>query len=129
MNANVQKWIEALRSGEYKQGKFVLKRRIGAATEAEYCCLGVACDLYLEANPGVLDVQTKEAGGSTRTIYDGETMVLPPKVQEWLNLKRPEGTYIGGTDHSSLIGLNDRGRSFEAIADIIEREPKGLLAT
>lgn len=33
------KWIAALRSGEYKQGKFYLEHNGG------YCCLGVACKI------------------------------------------------------------------------------------
>lgn len=35
------KWIKALRSGEYKQGRSKLKERTGSITR--YCCLGVAC--------------------------------------------------------------------------------------
>jgi hypothetical protein len=37
------KWIKALRSGEYKQGKGVL--RSGTGKDASYCCLGVLCDV------------------------------------------------------------------------------------
>jgi hypothetical protein len=33
------KWIKALRSGEYKQGKTFLYK----ANEEAYCCLGVLC--------------------------------------------------------------------------------------
>ena len=33
-------WIQKLKSGEYKQGKYYL--RCGD----EYCCLGVLCDLF-----------------------------------------------------------------------------------
>lgn len=35
--AQKKKWIEALRSGEYKQGKQMLYRN------GRYCCLGVGC--------------------------------------------------------------------------------------
>ncbi len=38
------KWVEALRSGEYKQGKGVL--RGSDMTKPTYCCLGVLCDVY-----------------------------------------------------------------------------------
>lgn len=34
------KWIKALRSGEYKQGNFILHHA------DQYCCLGVACSIY-----------------------------------------------------------------------------------
>ena len=35
-----QKWINALRSGEYEQGRKSLRDR------NKYCCLGVLCDLH-----------------------------------------------------------------------------------
>ena len=35
------KWIEALRSGKYAQGKGALQ------TEDGYCCLGVACEVII----------------------------------------------------------------------------------
>jgi hypothetical protein len=35
-----QKWVNDLKSGEYKKGKGYLHK------EDTYCCLGVLCDLY-----------------------------------------------------------------------------------
>lgn len=35
-----QKWLQALRSGSYKQGKHVLR-----TADNHYCCLGVLCDV------------------------------------------------------------------------------------
>ena len=41
MNPEVkQKWIDALRSGDYEQGSEKLRGVNG------YCCLGVLCDIY-----------------------------------------------------------------------------------
>ena len=37
-----EKWVSALRSGEYKQGKE------GLRIYNEFCCLGVLCDLYIK---------------------------------------------------------------------------------
>ena len=37
---HLRRWVEALRSGEYKQGTGRLR------SGDEYCCLGVACDVY-----------------------------------------------------------------------------------
>lgn len=39
----IQKWIDALTSGEYQQGRGMLQ-----STAGEYCCLGVLCDLYIK---------------------------------------------------------------------------------
>lgn len=36
-----KKWIEALRSGKYSQGRHTLKN----SYDMEYCCLGVLCDI------------------------------------------------------------------------------------
>jgi len=36
-----KRWIAALDSGDYKQGKGALQ------TKAGYCCLGVACDVLI----------------------------------------------------------------------------------
>jgi len=41
--ARVRKWIKALRSGDYKQGRRTLKK-VRKSTE-RWCCLGVALDL------------------------------------------------------------------------------------
>lgn len=42
-----EKWINALRSGNYKQGKSYLYSYVsnGITGEDRYCCLGVACTL------------------------------------------------------------------------------------
>ena len=37
---NREKWLEALRSGKYKQALSTLKNN-----EAAYCCLGIACEI------------------------------------------------------------------------------------
>lgn len=39
------KWIEALRSGKYKQGHSHLRQRDKETGEERYCCLGVLCDI------------------------------------------------------------------------------------
>jgi len=40
-----KKWIKALRSGKYKQGKGYLKQ-FTSKNEPRHCCLGVLCELY-----------------------------------------------------------------------------------
>ena len=48
MNKNAEIWIKALRSGKYSQGTGSLSRTVteNGETEVNFCCLGVACDLY-----------------------------------------------------------------------------------
>lgn len=98
--------IAALRSGEYKQGRNALR------TLDMFCCLGVACDLYAKATgEGAWDLGAFAAGGDRHDA----SLVLP--VQRWLGWR----TCIGDTAASALSELNDQGRDFEELADIIER--------
>ena len=118
MNENVEKWVAALRSGNYLQTKGKLRGKRG------FCCLGVACDVYSkETGEGEWSM-----GAHTRTSYsfgvDGIYIKdhLPQEVVEWFGLS----TKDGGWRHSSLSMRNDTGSSFNKIADIIESEPNGL---
>ena len=99
MNKNVKvEWVKALRSGEYKQGRGVLRSK-----EDEYCCLGVLCDVlgvqwkkkeeYWEANNRV---------GSLSRKIRRETEMEPAKelVLQYLN--------------------DEEGKSFPEIANYIE---------
>lgn len=113
LNENAKKWVNALRSGKYKQGKHALRN-----LNDEYCCLGVACDLAVKE--GVIP---KEEKTSCVFVYGGSTGLLPVSVKNWLNLTNDAGMF----DEGVLIVLNDDdGLSFNQIADIIESEPKGL---
>ena len=100
MNQDVkQQWIEALRGGEYKQGRGVLRSK-----EDEYCCLGVLCDL--------MGVRWQDRGGSC-LMADGYTMSLP-------NYARMKSG-VNDKDEGVLQRLNDRERkTFPEIANYIE---------
>lgn len=110
-------WVEALRSGEYKQGKGFL------TIDGKYCCLGVACELAVADGVPV----TVQKGFTT--VYDGTSVLLPESVQKWLGLSVDNGSYVAGNHRQTdLAKRNDDGVKFARIADIIESEPKGLLA-
>lgn len=116
MNDNAKKWVAALRSGNYKQGRGVLK-----SPHNEYCCLGVACELYRQEHPNARwsDLSAFMIG-SVKAYQEA----LPIEVQEWLGLKTSLGQFSGGR---TLAGLNDHYyASFDQIADQIESEPEGL---
>lgn len=123
--ANRDKWITALRSGEFTQGQAALRSR-----DAEYCCLGVACELA--SRDGVISPWTTETG------YDGEAMTPSSKVMHWLGLaddcgetRKPHlaGAYSDGEpkEVGALTELNDSGDwTFEQIADLIEQDGVNL---
>lgn len=104
-------WVEALRSGKYKQAVSVLR------SGDRFCCLGVACELAVDA--GVAE----RSGDGYSDSYGSEVGKLPVEVVFWLGLKTSYGEIPG---RKSLIAMNDSGRSFSEIADIIESEPEGL---
>lgn len=99
-------WIPALRSGEYTQGVGNLQHG------AEFCCLGVACDLLKDR----LNLTTLALGRTVK--YDDRTSYLPTKVVRFLGLSA-EGNLPSG---SCLVNFNDAGKTFEQIADILEKE-------
>ena len=111
------KWVEALRSGEYSQGKFKLYNG------RSYCCLGVLCNLYMnEKNetwcylPG---------GGSDNYYCNGESELLPVAVMDWAELNSGNGDPLVNVDVEikSLAELNDTLKyTFAEIADVIEAQ-------
>lgn len=103
-----KKWVEALRSGEYNQCRGSLKDGTG------YCCLGVACEVF--------GMVPDYKNGMFR--YWGNASWLPPIVKEAFGLNTCFGDFNDKTQ--SLTVLNDNGKSFAEIADIIESEPEGL---
>ena len=119
-----KRWIEALRSGKFMQGKKVLRK------DNEFCCLGVAAELA-----GVL-VDVSEGGpkeygvwNETEDVYNMTTYTFhsytfhpdfdgngEPKCPE---LKRKWNEEYG---EDNLAGMNDGGMSFSQIADVIEQD-------
>lgn len=90
-----QKWLAALRSGEFAQAN-------GALRKGEtFCCLGVLCS--------VIDPEKWEFD----EFYDGKDLSLTSE-----NLNR-----VGLTRYaeSALANMNDNGQSFPEIADYIEK--------
>jgi hypothetical protein len=124
MNENANKWVQALRSGKYKQTQGALTR-VNKDGTAIHCCLGVACDLYLAEHP---QFPVKEANDYRRLYGKGKlAAILPAEVQDWLGMATEAGEYrVDGYIYNSLAGRNDSGVPFEEIADIIEQEPRGL---
>lgn len=106
------KWLEALRSGEYKQGKLAL-HDIGDNT---YCCLGVLCEtLYIPSDvKGIYYFHESE--DPTEVEHDG-------KYYESQDHESIPGQFMGVSQQNinHLIEMNDDGNySFKTIADWIE---------
>lgn len=108
MNPEIKvKWLEALRSGKYKQTKYVLKNNIG------HCCLGVLCDI-IDPNGWDKKLFDNEAYGFTHK-GNWNTRILPQTIMEETNLDKLDKL-------DTLVAMNDFGNSFNEIANFIEKE-------
>ena len=117
---NAKKLVKALRSGKYKQG-------IGSLhpDKNTFCCLGVGCDQYRLENQADNWHKNNSVGGIFQFLGHGS--VLPDEVRDWLGFASDDGSFIDDNGcFTSLAALNDGYTSFEDIADIIEKEPRGL---
>jgi len=100
-----KKWVEALRSGEYIQGISQLhytdfKDENEIDIIDKYCCLGVACRVL-----GYTDKQILEYGNIPKSFE-----LVPSELKK-----------DGGTQ-ATLVMMNDEeGKSFNEIADWIEK--------
>jgi hypothetical protein len=123
MNPDVKaKWLAALRSGRFKQATGALRRNLtvdgrNLPVDYAYCCLGVLCEIAVKE--GVIPPADPEG------FYDEESMTLPIRVREWagINGYNPSIPYRRDPDGkaiSSLAEANDKGYSFNQIADLIE---------
>ena len=107
----MQMWVDALRSGKYRQTTLQLRDVDG------YCCLGVLCDLHRE--------KTGQGSWSPDGYYntgdDTDGFIPTPAVAEWAGLKgrSPDVSLDVGRD--LIAGLNDDdGYGFLELADIIQ---------
>lgn len=125
MNPEVKgPWLEALRSGEYTQGVTRLRMK------NNFCCLGVLCDLHRKAGLG--DWGDTDASGEGLLYVpnaDGfsDAATLPKAVQEWAGIDANPVVEVlherlGLEINASIAELNDEGKTFEEIAEIIERD-------
>lgn len=111
-------WIEALESGQYQQGRGMLRNEKG-----EYCCLGVLCELAVQE--GVIDTSREYASqnGNSYTEYDGSWHTISDKVREWSGFGwNAEGGYAIPGDVNHVISMNDEeDASFDDIAEWLRR--------
>lgn len=128
MKTEIKKlWVDALKSGEYKQATGCLKNTKG------YCCLGVLTDLYhKETGIGFWREMNGQSFFYPHAIAGSEATRLPFSVCEWAGIDPSnQGRYGAlptsvssptGFSCNSLADLNDHDTPFEQIADVIEKQ-------
>ncbi len=105
MNPEVKtKWIAALRSGDYKQGKNKLR-----SDTNHFCCLGVLCNIHAQEHPEIAAKETDPIR------YMGKMSYPHDEVLAWAGVVKAPGESA-----YKLSFMNDRGTSFEVIANWIE---------
>ena len=109
----IRLWVEALRSGKYKQTTTTLEDEDGL------CCLGVAC--RTAQNNGI---HVKEQFNNHLV---GASFQDQPETLKWLNLATNNGS-SSILINPSLTALNDKENfTFLEIADYIEKYWKNLV--
>lgn len=117
LGPNQELWLSKLESGEYKQGKMRLRNK-----DNEYCCLGVAVDLFPSPNGvWVLEDFTifYHYNTSKNKTHCG---VTTHDVVQALSLFSILGD-ARTINTKSLSELNDGGKTFKEIATIIRSDP------
>ena len=133
-----EKWLTALRSGDYTQGRHYLATEREDGSGFDFCCLGVLCDIAVKEGviPPPVTTLVEDGRGQGFPGIDSslETRVLPYPVIKWagLDLNNPwyvarhEECTLPGCDCTGLVtretlaGENDKGATFSEIADLIE---------
>lgn len=119
-------WTQALRSGEYEQGTRALRTRSQGIEK--HCCLGVLCDLAVEAD--VLPAPKLNSDGGEYEYQNGsdpaytwpEKGVLPTSVVTWAGLQVSNPPVTCNGELESLATVNDNGYTFDEIADMIDAD-------
>ena len=101
------KWVAALRSGEYGQMTGALANR----ERTQHCCLGVLCELAI--TEGVPVRVEPHLHDSTSLKFDDLLGALPDSVGTWAGMDASKGRV--------LATMNDSGKKFVEIADVIDR--------
>lgn len=103
-----QKWIDALRSGRYMQGKSCLK-----GLDGNYCCLGVLVMVFEEHYGLKFDQKTNSTQNAVEFGSYCSVAAPPQIVIDWIKIT-PSQQFL-------LMNLNDKhGCSFAGIAEVIQ---------
>lgn len=104
------KWVAALKSGKYKQGRGQLNGENG------YCCLGVLCEVFI-AEGGVLSVRHL----SRVTEYNGETKYPPAPVLHWAGIRSISGMASGANYSVAAVNDSNSWQGFTPSIEYIEQ--------
>ncbi len=109
-NEQLQKqWIEALCSGEYKQGKGRLRTKMGGSEH--FCCLGVLCHIKGLAWTALDETVHRIPNAIVFRPEGGNSAYMPDELQNEVGLSYDQ--------INELVNENDKGTSFEDISKLL----------
>lgn len=123
-------WVQALRSGRYRQGNARLASVDASAEGAPlcYCCLGVACEVAIDNSADGVRRRALPWDGymfrDDEDVWLPENSELPPPVKDWFGFDlcdpvvSTERAYAGPV--YAALANDDLEWTFEKIADEIE---------
>jgi hypothetical protein len=136
--ANMQKWLDALRSGKFKQGRaWLVQERAGG--NYQHCCLGVGAEVMgcKKVSGSYIGYRFKESGVLTRFpgiefadwlgIETSDRLKWMPTLNATVDQihsvvsSKGRDLTVNGYGLVSLSVLNDEGYSFTEIADLIDK--------
>lgn len=117
MNPEIKtRWVAALRSGNYRQGKKKLAQQMTRTMPMTHCCLGVLCELAVE--DGIIEAMNHPSGASGQVRYFGgpnnwKATALPPAVSEWAGFGDERDSLRSDPKLLSVSLLDFRGQSVQ----------------
>lgn len=142
-----ERWVTALRSGDFRQGKQKLARQMTRTMPMTHCCLGVLCELAVE--DGITEALNYDYGASGQIRYFGsegnwKATALPKAVADWAGFGETSDSMWNDPKLFDVETTDDYGQTiksaiscsaandgysyhnvspmtFEQIADLIER--------
>jgi hypothetical protein len=118
----IQKWVDALRSGEFKQGRGQLRDKT-FNNEYRHCCLSVACEVFRrETGRGAWNGNNDFVVHHEDENLEVASSYLPPSVIRWFSFPYKDPLISNGKSSRYASFRNDVEKwTFEEIADGIER--------
>jgi hypothetical protein len=129
-----KKWVKALRSGKYKQGECYLKQ-YNEKGGFNHCCLGVLCELYNDSmrknHKKTLSTKVRNKATTDCIIFNNKEGDLPSVVMKWADINSSIGHFetenrYGLLTIHCLADLNDSGKKFSTIANLIEKNVENI---
>lgn len=142
LNKRRAKWVKALTGGRYKRTADGYLKQDGPDGRPRYCCLGVACNIFLKET-GIGQWKKDKYGDWEFIVIDANgrpdaSSSVPPKaVQDYFGLRNSTGEFykhgqpiLDGIAVNSLVSANDDWSEdelgFKGIAKLIADRTPGI---